>query len=142
MVHSDMANMLCLLRYLTASLIVLGGIMHLIGLITDLVRGTRLSRFCWFIYLFAIIVYPIAAVMILKGISWAYWIVLVAPSVGGFVIFLGFFLPDSGFLKLLAGNPGNEITWMAFVQIFSESMAVAYAFIVLYHQVLGPSGAI
>jgi hypothetical protein len=73
--------------------------------------------------------------MILRNVSWGYWIVAVAPCVGGLFIFLGFFWPDTGFLKLLAGTVGKEITWTGFVQVTSESMAVAYAVLLIYHKI-------
>ena len=122
------------IRYAVAVLIVTGGIMHLIGLIKARLHGQSLSCICWFFYVFAIFMYPASAVMILKNIHWGYWITAVAPCVGGFFIFLGFFWPDTGFLMLLAGTSGREITWIGFVQVTSESMAVAYAFLLIYHK--------
>jgi hypothetical protein len=134
-------EVLNLLRYCAAFLIVVGGLMHLIGLITALVRRKSLPWVCWFVFFFAIVMYPASAVMILKNIPWGYWITAGAPCAGGLLIFLGFFFPKWGFLKLLAGNFDKEITWMGFVQISSESMAVGYALLLIYHKVWLLSGA-
>jgi hypothetical protein len=135
------------LRCFTAILIVVGAAMHLIGLIIAFIHGNPfpwggiahlsgpMKALLWFIYLFAIIGYPVSAVMILKNKSAGYWITLIAPPVGGLLIFLGIFFPDSGLLLLLAGNFGKEITRMDFVQISSESVAVAYAFLLVRHKV-------
>ena len=62
-------------------------------------------------------------------------ITLIAPPVGGLLIFVGFFRTNAWLLLLLAGNLDNQITWMGFVQIFSESMAVAYAVPLVYYEV-------
>jgi len=121
--------------------------MHLLGFITAFVHGNPLpwegmegvswvvKALLWFFYLFAIVMYPVSAAMIGKNRRWGYWIVAAAPPVGGLFIFLGFFCPNSGLLMMLAGNFGREITWMAFIQIFSESMAVAYVIPLIYHKV-------
>jgi uncharacterized protein (DUF362 family) len=119
-------------RYGIAFSIFTGGVMHLLGLITALRRGWSLPRICWFFFLFAIVLYPVSAVMILDGMSLGYWITLVAPCVGGLFIFIGFFQPKSRFLMLLAGTHESEITWMGFLQIASESLAVAGAAITIY----------
>ena len=123
------------IRYALAALIVTGGTMHLIGLIKALLQHQCLPWICWFFYLFAISMYPIAAVTIFRNIRWGYWLAAVAPCVGGLFIFLGFFWPGTGFLMLLAGTVGREITWMGFMQVTSESMAVAYAVLLIYHKV-------
>jgi hypothetical protein len=119
-------------RFGTALSIFIGGIMHLFGLITALRHGWSLPKICCIFFLFAIVVYPVSAVMILKNISLGYWITLVAPCVGGLFIFIGFFRPKWRFLMLLAGTYEKEITWMGFWQVTSESLAVAGAAIMIY----------
>ncbi len=133
------------MRYLTAGLIILGAIMHLIGLIIafdgsslpwgGLPHLSVLVRvlLCLF-YLFAIVMYPVSAVMVLKGVRWAYWLIAVAPSVGGLLIVLGFICPDSGLLMFLAGNFDKEITPVAFFQVITESIAVAYAAVLIRYK--------
>jgi hypothetical protein len=128
----EMLAMLKPVRFGTAGFILIGGLMHFMGLITALRRGWSLPKVCWFFFFFAIVLYPVSAVMILKNMSLGYWITLVAPCVGGLFIFIGFFRPESRFLMLLAGTYENEITWMGFLQVTSESLAVAGAAIVLY----------
>lgn len=135
MTHDEKLKLLYPIRYAVAVLILTGGIMHLIGLIKALLHNQCLPWICWFFYLFAISMYPIAAVTIFRNIRWGYWLAAIAPCVGGLFIFLGLFWPDTGFLKLLAGTFGREITWMGFVQVTSESMAVAYAVLLIYHKV-------
>jgi hypothetical protein len=135
MTPSEKLALLNPIRYALAALIVMGGAMHLIGLIMALLHSQRLGWVCWFFYFFAILVYPISSGMILKNTQRGYWIAAVAPCVGGLFIFLGFFWPDTGFLKLLAGTVEKEITWVGFVQVTSESMAVAYAVFLIYHKV-------
>jgi hypothetical protein len=135
MTPSEKLALLNPIRYALAALIVMGGAMHLIGLIMALLHRQRLVWVCWFFYFFAILVYPISSGMIFRNTQWGYWIAAVAPCVGGLFIFLGFFWPDTGFLKLLAGTVEKEITWVGFVQVTSESMAVAYAVLLIYHKV-------
>ncbi len=147
MSQDDKVKVLRPLAYFTAALIVVGAAMHLIGLIIAFIHGNPfpwggMINLCWlkkaiiwFIYLFAIIMYPASAVAIVKNKGWGYLITLIAPSVGGLLIFLGFFCTNSGLLLLLAGNFDNQITWMGFVQIFSESMAVAYAVPLVYYKI-------
>jgi hypothetical protein len=132
MTPSEMQELLNPIRFAIAWFIFIGGIMHLMGLITDLRHGWSLPKLCWFFFLFAIVVYPVSAVMILKNMSLGYWITLVAPCVGGLFIFIGFFRPKSRYLMLLAGTYEREITWMGFLQVTSESLAVAGAAIMLY----------
>jgi hypothetical protein len=150
MTRDEKVNMLRPLGYFAAALIVVGAAMHLLGLITAFIHGNPFpwdgmnvsgpkKALLWFIYLFAIIAYPASAVAIVKNIRWGYWITLIAPPVGGLLIFLGFFCPDSGLLLMLAGNFGTEITWMGFVQIASESAAVAYALPLVSYEVWRPS---
>ena len=137
------------LAYFTAFLIVVGATMHLIGLIFALIHGNPFpwggmmhpcwlkKAILWFIYLFAIIMYPASAVAIVKSKRWGYLITLIAPPVGGLLIFVGFFCPDPWLLLMLAGNCDHQITWMGFVQIASESMAVAYAIPLVYYKIWG-----
>lgn len=120
------------IRFGIALSIFIGGIMHLMGLIKALRNKWSLPKICWFFFFFAIVAYPVCAVMILKSMRLAYWITLVAPCVGGLFIFIGFFRPESRFLMLLAGTYEREITWMGFLQVTSESLAVAGAAIMLY----------
>lgn len=116
-------------------LIFIGGIMHLIGLIQVIIHKRSLPKICRFFYLFAIVVYPVTMVLIFKNISVGYWITVIAPSVGGLFIFIGFFWPTTRFLTLLAGTVENEITWYGFVQVITESMAVAGAVFLVYHKI-------
>jgi hypothetical protein len=123
------------LRYWIAVLIALGGIMHLIGFINILLRDLNPPLICWVFYLVAILIYPTFAVMILKDIRWVYFLTAGLPSVGGIAIFIGFLFPDSRLLMLMAGTIKNEITWYGFIQIVSESMAVAFSGLLLYHRI-------
>ena len=132
---SEKLGLLNPIRYAIAVLIVIGGIMHLIGLIQVIIHSRSLPGICWFFYLFAIIIYPASMVMIFKNMSWGYWITAVAPSVGGLFIFIGFFYPESRLLTLLAGTVGREITWYGFVQVISESIALAGAVFLIYHKI-------
>jgi hypothetical protein len=152
MTRDEKVKVLRPLGYFAAALIVVGAAMHLIGLITAFIHGNPFpwdgmpvsgpkKVLLWFIFLFAIIAYPASAVAIVKNIRWGYWITLIAPPVGGLLIFLGFFFPDSGLLLMLAGNFGTEITWMGFVQIASESAAVAYALPLVSYEVWRSSEA-
>ncbi len=135
------------LAYFTAFLIVVGAAMHLFGLIIAIIHGNPWpwggmidpcwlkKAILWFIYLFAIIMYPASAVAIAKNKRWGYLITLIAPPVGGLLIFVGFFRTNAWLLLLLAGNLDNQISWMGFVLIFSVSMAVAYAVPLVYYEV-------
>ena len=137
------------LAYFTAVLIVVGAAMHLIGLIIALIYGNPFpwggmmhpcwlkKAILWFIYLFAIIMYPASAVAIVKNKRWGYLITLIAPPVGGLLIFVGFFCTDPWLLLMLAGNFDHQITRTGFVQITSESMAVAYAVPLVYYKIWG-----
>lgn len=135
MTPSEKLELLNPIRYGTALLIFIGGIMHFIGLIQVIVHSRSLPGVCWFFYLFAVVMYTVSMVMIFKNISWGYWISAVAPCVGGLFIFIGFFWPGTRFLTLLAGTVQNEITWYGFVQVMSESMAVAGAVFLIFHKI-------
>ena len=135
MTQIDVLRLLKPLRYATAVLIAVGGIMHLLGLVTALYHGWPLPWFIWAFFLFAILFYPASALMILKNWAWGYWIAAVPPIIGGFFIFIGLFLPRTGFLMLLAGTVTTQLTWMGFVQMTSEAMAVAYAWFLICHRV-------
>lgn len=128
----ELSELLNPLRFATAVCILIGGLMHLMGLITAMRRKWSLPKIGWGFFLFAIVLYPVSAVMIIKGFSLGFWITLVAPCVGGLFIFIGFFRPGSRFLMLLAGTYESEITWMGFLQVTSESLAVAGAAVVIY----------
>ena len=65
--------------------------------------------------------------MMIRNIPWGYWITLVLPCVGGLVVFLGLATRRLSYLSTALGTFRNEVTWMGFVQITSESLAVAYA---------------
>ena len=135
MTPSEKLEILAPIRYGIALLIFIGGIMHLIGLIQVIIQNRSLPGICWFFYMFAILIYPACMVMILKDISLGYWITVAAPSIGGLCIFIGFFWPSKRFLMLLAGTVENEITWYGFVQVVSESMAVAGAVCLICHKI-------
>ena len=147
MSRDDKVKVLRPLAYFTAFLIVVGAAMHLIGLIFAFIHGNPWpwggmmhpcwlkKAILWFIYLFAIVMYPASAVAIVKNKRWGYLITLIAPPVGGLLIFVGFFRTNAWLLLLLAGNLDNQITWMGFAQIASESMAVAYAVPLVYYEV-------
>jgi len=135
MTPSEKYDLMTPIRVGIALLILIGGIMHLIGLIQVMICDRTLPKTCWFFYLFAIFVYPASMVMIFKNIIWGYWITAVAPSVGGLFITMGFVWPATRFLTLLAGTVQNEITWFGFVQVMSESMAVGGAVFLIYHKI-------
>ena len=135
MTSAEKLELLNPIRYVIAPLIFIGGIMHLIGLLQVMIHGQSLPGMCWFFYLFAIFVYPPSAAMIFKNISWGYWITAVAPSVGGLFISIGFFFPNTRYLTLLAGTVEREITWFGFMQVISESMAVAGAVFLICHKI-------
>ena len=120
------------IKFGVAGCIFFGGFMHFLGLIAAWRNGWSLPWQCLPFFFSAIILYPASAVMIVKNMSLGYLIAFALPCIGGLFIFIGFIWPKSHFLMILVGTHEREITLMGFLQIISESFAVAGVAIIAY----------
>ncbi len=89
----------------------------------------------WFVFLAARIGYPVCLALVLKNNPPRYYLLCLAPLIGGLLIAIGFVLPGSGFLVFIPGTYANEMTLIGFVTLITEPTGVGFSVLLAYHRI-------
>ncbi|MEW5735149.1 MAG: hypothetical protein AB1921_09860 [Thermodesulfobacteriota bacterium] len=122
------------LPHVAAACIALGGCMHAIVLLHDLLAGAENPWWFYLIYGVAVPGYLASAVGILKGVKPALFFAAAGPIVGGSLIFLGFLFPASRLLILIPGTYAANINLLGFFTLTSEPVSVVLCLYMLTRQ--------
>jgi hypothetical protein len=119
------------MRLAAALSIATGGIMHAVGLIASIRDGQPALWQVWTVFLFAIPAYFASAALILGNRRPGYMIALICPPIGGLLIALGLFFPETQLLRLIPGTYQHEITLIGFITLVCEPAATVLAAILV-----------